>query len=650
MDPRLKYLLHHTTWQPTVEGSLHLLHTEGAKITLEEYDHDQKHFFCPRCGYQCLRVPGKKLVDARGKKAYFRHYPGDNPRNCPFWIQNYQGKNYTKSLNVSRTIEDDFLVKIHAWKLEVDQIEYELKANEYHGIHEDQRGMDSNELISRHKANNIIHSSQITTVQYIANVLPEISYKHIVLPGYKEAFLFSEVFIHSSEITSESIDFNALYWGKVQQTCIVDNYCCIAFGYENYCVYFAYPLRHATERKWDAAFLKGKNIIVAGTPQPTQKFQAKENNQGGNRICLKIEAQAWGAAGVIPRDNERFLEDYADVKWIDPPIFGIPTTQYASTSVDSQESLNDFEGEDKELNSIPSEADNDPTVDSTQETIDVSESLNDEESWIETTTNNRQNEQLVSPERKQFINYKKHVTVIHEWPSAMKDYQVLIDELALITERSASFKSLDPDSPLINPERASLYLDNERVACSELDSLFPIAGELERYLNQFIQIPGIPAPKPFIDIFCHVYDFKARYTDEPNIYWGLIDSINIVDEDIVIAFNYQQVVLVAKISELAHKEQYWTPKYLKGKLIMFTGKAQKIFDEIPDGHDSVQLGREEWHVTINSPMQAAIINSDIIETLTLQDGRSWREIESPDILTLYDRPRISQETEFPLIS
>ena len=650
---RLQYLLYHKTWKERPEGSLHLLHSEGVKVTIEEYKHElEKHFFCPRCGYPCARIPNENLYNVANIKAFFRHYKGSNPRSCPFWTPKREGENYSKTATAPKTVEDDFLVEINTWKLEAEQAdhEYESIPSNYGGIHEDKNGTDTNDTISRHIGNNIIHRSQIKTVQYIANVLPKISYKHIILPGHKLAFLFSEVFLHASEITDKRVNFNALYWGKVEETCVVGDYFCIVFGYENYCIYYAYPLRHTTERKWDKSFLKGKNIIVAGIPQPTKKIQALENNQGGNRICLKVEAKAWGAAGVIPRDNERFLENFSDVMWVAPPLLRVPTAKSTSASIAPQSYLNDIEVENRRSISNHSEEENDSSIDLTQKDIDISEDLGDAESLAKKSIETRQKGHLNSPERKQSFNNKKHVSVINEWPSSMKGYQALADELDLITERSRIIKRSDMDSSLINAEKSNLHIDNEIVAYSEIDSLFAIAGELERYLDQFIQIPGISEPKPFVDIFCHVYDFKTRYTDEPYIYWGLIDSTNIIDEDLFIKFNYQQVILAAKIEESVHKKQYWTQKYLKGKFIMFAGKAQKVVDETAIWEDSVPLGYEEWHIAINSPMQAAIINSDVVETLTLQDGRSWRELEDPNILALYDRSRNSRRTEFPLVS
>jgi hypothetical protein len=647
---RLQYLLHHPTWRPIPEGSIELLLVEGAKITIQEYKHNYKSrcFFCPRCGYPCARIPYEALVNAAETGAYFRHYKGTNPRSCPFWTPIKEGKNYTKISISQKTIEDSLLVEIYAWRLEVDRIEYEheLIANEYHGIHEDKRGRDSNELISRHKANNVIHRSRITSVQYIANVLSEISYKHIILPGQREAFLFDEIFIHASEITSKKINFNALYWGKVQLTCIVDNYLCIAFGYEKYCIYFAYPLRHASQRRWNADYLYGKNIIVAGTPLLSKKFQAIESYQGGNRICLKIEAEAWGAAGVVPRDNERFLEDFGEAIWVDPPVLSTSTTKSSSSSVESQESWNDFEHEDTELNIDRGEL----SLDLAQNEEDDSEGSDSNELGIEIPFVEEQNQQLNSSEPKQSINHKKHVTVIHEWPSELKSHQTIKEELGSIAAGFKLLKSSDIDWCLTDFEMDSMYLDEERVTCSELNSLFLIARQLERYLDQFIQIPGMSKPKPFLDVFCHVHDLPKRHNHESNIYWGLISSTEINDGAMSIKFNSQDGIIIIKISESVLKAKYWTQKNLKGKLMMFAGQAQEILSEIPIKPDFAPLERKDWLICVDSPKQAAIIKSDTIESVKLLDGRSWRELENPDTLMLYDRSRISRNSKVSLAS
>lgn len=359
-----KYVYHLEDWEPSLTGSLRRLLEEGTLTSLEEYKvsiGDRKKYFCPRCGYPCRKHPRPKKIEIFKTRSDFRHFPVKEHRECIFRTKKPEGKKDLTESQRRQAQEDGRLTVIAEWLSEPDDNEFDGLDGSSRGVSEKDDGPETGRPISQ-ETSELDHPRKINTLQFICDRIHQFLHQDIQLPDRKvnEHEMFKNVFIHASDIQAIHRQKSFLFWGCIERVCEVEGNLCICFGYEQHCLYLAFPLRFASRRGWIEQSLLNRYVVVAGYLRPTQKFQAMENNLGNlHRQCWKVVTSDWGAVGLIREDLVWLLpHPHPDqMTWVEPPMKSLSGGVKVEESIEPTPSRDGVQGKVAEKDVSKSELD-----------------------------------------------------------------------------------------------------------------------------------------------------------------------------------------------------------------------------------------------------------------------------------------------------
>ncbi|PZD71075.1 hypothetical protein C1752_08278 [Acaryochloris thomasi RCC1774] len=313
-----------TTWDYTAHQPLQELIDTGIATSIYEYDpafKGQQLYFCYRCGYPCYRNPTEGVSVNPNKRPFFAHYSIPNHPPCKLRTSQGEGQSYSSEVIKGKAVEDQCLTIIDSWcSLPEEQELAENESSQYSGTVEDEFGPPACKPIVRYLGLQELTERRIYSVQYIAWHLHLFIDRDIQLPECLHSNLFQDAFIHASAVFSLETGTPGLYWGRVRSLMWIGEFLYIAFGYDTHCFYLAISKENVKARGWSVDYLQGRYIVAAGQLAESLLLQDREEQFYSSRVCRVVEAQEWGASGIVSRKEERFLPSI-DVEWVDPAIF-----------------------------------------------------------------------------------------------------------------------------------------------------------------------------------------------------------------------------------------------------------------------------------------------------------------------------------------
>jgi hypothetical protein len=326
-----KYVYFHETWIPSLEGSLEILLREGICTSIEDYDPQigtKKKYFCPRCGYPCLRSPTDGKPTRNNKPAYFAHFPCKEKRPCNFRSNNSEGQKYATVVEKHKAIQDGYLTIIDEWLCKNDESSFgDNSPGQYSGVNEDKNGVDTGRAIGRYTLEGRNTPRKITTLQFILDNFMEFYAQDIQLPDFSNPEPFADIFIHASQAHDYlEREQSAIFWGRVESNetiTVIDGYVCIAFGYDTHCLYFGFPEEHLLNRGLTINDLPGRYVAISGKISLTKsRIREAESNAHPNlnRTCRRVVNKAWGGFGIFKDEIIEFLPLPIDIHWIEPVL------------------------------------------------------------------------------------------------------------------------------------------------------------------------------------------------------------------------------------------------------------------------------------------------------------------------------------------
>jgi hypothetical protein len=321
---KIRFVYYDQIWRPDGNEPIEKLKDRGLLVRLTDWDISKdKHCFCPRCGWPCYRSP-KYLPFGRSERYTFGHYrpgKGKEPPSCNLRTGQREGKRYTTEVEKSRAVEDGRLTIIRKWAQIPSDDEHDgIEPSIYQGTVEAEQGPLATRPIVRHVGPAEFKTSEVTSLQFVAEHIDKFLGQDIQLPDFEEPEPFLDVFIHASQAAMENRQTPALYWGRAQKVYEINNYICVGFGYKDHCVFFGIRKEVAANRGWTVDNLIGRNIVIAGLLMKAPKIQKVENQRSNPRECWQIvpgKADSWGAVGVISEQFDSILPPNLS-EWVEP--------------------------------------------------------------------------------------------------------------------------------------------------------------------------------------------------------------------------------------------------------------------------------------------------------------------------------------------
>jgi hypothetical protein len=377
-----KYVYFHETWIPSFEGSLEILLREGICTSIEDYDPQigtKKKYFCPRCGYPCLRSPTDGKPTRNNKPAYFAHFPCKEKRPCNFRSNNSEGQKYTTVVEKHKAIQDGYLTIIDEWLCKNEESSFgDNSPGQYSGVNEDENGVDTGRAIGRYTLEGRNTPRKITTLQFILDNFMEFYAQDIQLPDFSNPEPFADIFIHASQAHEYlEREQSAIFWGRVESNetiTVIDEFVCIAFGYNTHCLYFVFPEENLLNQRLTINDLPGRHVAITGRILESERFQKAENTiyPNLNRTCRRVGNKAWGGFGIFKDEIIEFLPFPINIQWIDPTFPSNPIPESEPQSEEGfAESFENYEAD-------PPPSTEEPSVTEIQHTPEISPPTTDD--------------------------------------------------------------------------------------------------------------------------------------------------------------------------------------------------------------------------------------------------------------------------------
>lgn len=301
---RIKFAYYLKAWQYEA-GNKSYLRKNAVEIRPSEYLTEMKgHIFCPECCVNLSRSPEEKAHASNGRKAFFAHSK-KHSSECSLRVKRSEGKKYDSETLAKQAIEDEELVIVKSFLKEKSALPIHDGATEYGNYqNEDIDGGLSQVPIGRHKGEEFLLTSRITTVRSLCRNFDKNLYRYFFLPNQKSAFLLQDLLINVASV-KEVCDIPKLYYGKItvsdHRGKTPQNIRMTWFEYGP-----SYQPRDFCLKTTDADSQEhGINDKAAG------KFVLMYGKVTDNGIGLCIEKPGWGEFAVLPDEYAYLLDESA---------------------------------------------------------------------------------------------------------------------------------------------------------------------------------------------------------------------------------------------------------------------------------------------------------------------------------------------------
>lgn len=213
-NSRIKYALLLNGWS-FEHGDKTELPTKARIVLPSEYMQTMNgNIFCPRCFTNLSRSPKDKQVFSNGRKACFVHLPRYSHVDCDLRTPKPEGMLYPTEELAKQAIDNEQLAIIHSFRTEAPISNIGSVEPYNQSAVEDLDGPLSTIPISRHKGENFVLPSKISTVAGICRRFDKNIYKYYVFPGQTLASALNNILVNVTDI-KETDDEPKLYYGEI---------------------------------------------------------------------------------------------------------------------------------------------------------------------------------------------------------------------------------------------------------------------------------------------------------------------------------------------------------------------------------------------------------------------------------------------------
>jgi hypothetical protein len=217
-DSRIEYLVYNPTWNPEAGKLIQELHKSAAGyITIDSFViSEKKYYFCPNCGYPCIRSPESKEFSDNGVAAILKHDSRYPSIECSLKVKNLDlGKHFSNEAVRQKAIENETLIVITRWS---DSPKGGLldKAGTYSGIVEDHSSPIEGGTIGRHVGDSYSLISESQSLTRIARNLDRFWTRSILMPEDSQPQHICDLLLHVSQIHSQLKRHSMLFWGRAK--------------------------------------------------------------------------------------------------------------------------------------------------------------------------------------------------------------------------------------------------------------------------------------------------------------------------------------------------------------------------------------------------------------------------------------------------
>lgn len=211
---RIKYALHHATWDVEAADVAELKRT-AQRVPPADYEpHMDGNLFCPGCFTNVVRTPKDKPLFVNGRKACFAHLPSNKHVPCDLRSTKPEGKLYATEELAKQAIAQEDLVVVSGF-LKDPPDSRDLQAGTYDQSQvEDVAGPLAEVPIARHRGDTFQLPTRLSTVHSICRRFDINLYRYYFFPGASAAVRLLDALVDVSTVET-TVDTPQLYFGEI---------------------------------------------------------------------------------------------------------------------------------------------------------------------------------------------------------------------------------------------------------------------------------------------------------------------------------------------------------------------------------------------------------------------------------------------------